>query len=103
MAETTLEMVEKIFLAPPTWITLAVIAIGFGLWTQRAGLVKVSRAVKPVVASGLGFEWFNQQIVNLTRRTAAALQSTQTGQLNWNIAGILAGLVIILLVLVRGA
>ena len=56
-----------------------------------------------MVASGLGFEWVNQQIVNLTKRTASMLQRTQTGQLNWNIAGILAGLVIILLILVRGA
>jgi len=30
------------------------------------------------------------------------LQVTQTGQLNWNILGILAGLVVLLLVLVRG-
>ncbi len=56
-----------------------------------------------MVTSGLGFEWVNQQIVNLTKRTAALLQRTQTGQLNWNIAGILAGLVLILLILVRGA
>ena len=30
--EGTLEMVSKIFLAPPTWIALGVIALGFGLW-----------------------------------------------------------------------
>jgi hypothetical protein len=56
-----------------------------------------------VVASGLGFEWINQQIVTLTSRTASRLQRTQTGQLNWNVAGILAGLVLILIILVRGA
>ena len=100
---STLGMVRKIFLAPPTWMALGVIVLGFGLWIARPVLVKWTRALKPVVASGLGFEWVNQQIVNLTRRTASALQLTQTGQLSWNIAGILVGLVIILLILVRGA
>ena len=96
-------MIEKILLAPPTWITLGVIALGFVLWIVRAKLAKLTQAIKPAIASGLGFEWVNQRIVNLTRRTASALQLTQTGQLNWNIAGILGGLVLILLILVRGA
>ena len=102
-AESTLGMVGKIFLAPPTWIALGVIAMGFGLWVERAALAKLTRALKPAVTSGLGFEWVNQRIVDLTKRTASTLQLTQTGQLNWNIAGILAGLVLILLILVRGA
>ncbi len=102
-SETTLGTIEKILLAPPTWITLGVIAIGFVLWIVRAKLEKLTQAIKPAIASGLGFEWVNQRIVNLTRRTASALQLTQTGQLNWNIAGILGGLVLILLILVRGA
>jgi hypothetical protein len=51
----------------------------------------------------LGFEWLNQRIVNLTRWAGSALQLTQTGQLNWNVAGILGGVVLILLILVGGA
>jgi NADH-quinone oxidoreductase subunit L len=101
--EGLLGMVGKIILAPPSWMALGVIAVGFGLWFARPALVKWTRALKPVVASGLGFEWINQRIVDLTRRTASLLQLTQTGQLNWNIAGILGGLVLLLLVLVRGA
>jgi NADH-quinone oxidoreductase subunit L len=101
--EGTLEMARKVFLAPPTWITLGVITLGFGSWIAHDVLVKCTRAIKPAVTSGLGFEWVNQQVVNLVRRTASLLQRTQTGQLNWNIAGILAGLVLILLILVGGA
>jgi NADH-quinone oxidoreductase subunit L len=101
--EGTLEMVRKIFLAPPTWMALGMIALGFGLWIAHGALAKSSQALKPPAVSGLGFEWVNQQIVNLTKRTASLLQRTQTGQLNWNIAGILAGLVLILLILVQGA
>jgi NADH-quinone oxidoreductase subunit L len=101
--ESTLEMFKEIFLAIPTWITLGIIALSVFIWVERKHLVKFTQAFKPVIAGGLGFEWINQQIVNLTQRTATALQRTQTGQLNWNIAGILAGLVIILIILVRGA
>ena len=75
----------------------------FGLWIKRAALLKLTRTLKPTIAAGLGFEWINQQVVNLTTRTASILQLSQTGQLNWNIAGILVGLLLILLVLVRGA
>jgi NADH-quinone oxidoreductase subunit L len=102
-AESTLGIVGKILSAPPTWIALGVIAVGFVLWIERAPLANLTQALKPAVTSGLGFEWVNQRIVDLTKRTASALQLTQTGQLNWNIAGILAGLVLILLILVRGA
>ena len=99
----TLEMVRKIFLAPPTWITLGFIALSFAIWAVRKNLMKLTRVLKPAIGSGLGFEWVNQQIVNLTQRAASVLQRTQTGQLNWNVAGILSGLVITLLILVRGA
>jgi NADH-quinone oxidoreductase subunit L len=101
--EGVLGMVGKIILAPPSWMALGAIAVGIGLWFARPSLVKWTRALKPAVASGLGFEWINQRIVDLTRRTASLLQLTQTGQLNWNIAGILAGLVLLLFILVRGA
>jgi NADH-quinone oxidoreductase subunit L len=99
----TLTMASKIFLAAPTWTALGVITLGAGLWIARGALGKWTHVFKPVVTSGLGFEWVNQRIVNMTKRTAAILQRTQTGQLNWNIAGILAGLVLILLILARGA
>jgi NADH-quinone oxidoreductase subunit L len=37
--------------------------------------------------------------VNLVRRSARGLRTTQTGQLSWNVAGIVAGLIVMLLVL----
>ena len=45
---------------------------------------------------GLGFEWLNLQIIRLTNSAAEALRKLQTGQLNWNVVGIIAGLVVIL-------
>jgi len=127
-AATTWQIVSEILTAVPTWITLAVIALGFGLWSLRARLVKIGAALpaktapaavpggrdaarkgsllatlKPVVSFGFGFDWVNDQIVKGTRRAASALQRTHTGQLNWNIAEIVTALLILLILLVRGS
>ncbi|MBP8001724.1 MAG: hypothetical protein KA314_07645 [Chloroflexi bacterium] len=40
--------------------------------------------------------------VNGVQGFAAAWQPTQTGQLNWNVAGIAIGLIVVLLVLLLG-
>jgi NADH-quinone oxidoreductase subunit L len=101
--ETISGMVGSLALAPATWIALGMIGLGILVWSLRDRLAKISLALKPAVTAGLGFEWINQRISDLTRGVATALQVTQTGQLNWNIAGILGGLVLILVILVRGA
>jgi NADH-quinone oxidoreductase subunit L len=98
----TLEIVRQVLLSPFTWITLGVIAVGFFAWIRRDLLARPARVLTPPLREGLGFDWLNRQVARLVDKTAALLQRTQTGQLNWNILGILAGLVILLLVLVRG-
>jgi NADH-quinone oxidoreductase subunit L len=98
----TLEIAQRVLFSPATWITMVVIAAGFAAWIWRGHLERLARFLQPSLQKGLGFEWLNRQVARLFDRTAAALQRTQTGQLNWNILGILAGLVILLLVLVRG-
>jgi NADH-quinone oxidoreductase subunit L len=102
-AESTWTIVRTVFLSLPTRITLGVIALSFVAWSLRDRMAGLVRTFKPVLARGLGFDWINDQVVALTRGAAAILQRTQTGQLNWNVAGILAGLVVILIILVRGA
>jgi NADH-quinone oxidoreductase subunit L len=98
-AQSTWRLVSQILVNPFTWLTLAVIGLGFGLWAARKPFARPARAFKPLAESGLGFEWLNTQIVSLTQRLAAFLQRFQTGQLNWNVAGILGGLILILLLL----
>jgi NADH-quinone oxidoreductase subunit L len=98
----TLALVGQIFLNPATWLTLAVIAIGFGLWVERKTFAPLTRVLKRALSSGLGFEWINDRIVNLTQSIARQFQRTQTGQLNWNVFAILGGLTVLLLVLVGG-
>lgn len=97
--EGTWALDGQIFLNPATWITLAVIGLGFGVWAARKYFVRPAIALKPLAESGLGFEWLNRQIVALTQSVATFLQRFQTGQLNWNVAGILGGLILILLLL----
>lgn len=48
------------------------------------------------------FLWLEQGIMRLMGWGTAFLRMTQTGQLNWNVAGIVGGLILVLLVLVIG-
>jgi hypothetical protein len=47
----------------------------------------------------LGFEQINQWVASSVQHLAAALCRTQTGQLNWNVAGIVGGLILLLSIL----
>jgi hypothetical protein len=53
-------------------------------------------------AAEFGLDRLNRQIVRLVRRTAEVLRNVQTGQLNWNMVGLVGGLVIVLAVLAWG-
>jgi NADH-quinone oxidoreductase subunit L len=103
---STPELFVEIFSAPATWLALLVIAIGLGLYLIRKSLVGVTDTLSPFTRfaqSGLGFEWLNQEVINLTKGLSTALRVTQTGQLNWNVVGIIGGLGILLTILIGGA
>jgi len=100
--ENTWTLAGLIFLNPATWITLAVIALGFGLWAGRKYFISLAQTLKRLAESELGFDWINRQVVRLTQNVAASLQRMQTGQLNWNVVGILGGLIVVLFVLLGG-
>jgi NADH-quinone oxidoreductase subunit L len=100
--EETLTIVSNIFTAPATWITLAFILLSGAVWFGRSKLITLERVFKPILEHDFGFEWLQSQIINLVQRSATLLQRTQTGQLNWNVAGILIGLLVILIILAGG-
>lgn len=100
------EMLLRIASEPATWLALGVIALGIAAWLLRgrlAGLTPALSGFGRAAANGFGAETLNRGAVALTQRAAAALQVTQTGQLNWNVLGIMAALVVVLLVLAGAA
>ncbi len=97
------EMSLEIFTAIATIFALAVVIVGLAAWWWRDNLTGIAKALQPVAQAArhdFGFEWLNTQIVNLTQSLAEASRATQTGQLNWNVAGIVGGLVIVLSIIV---
>lgn len=103
---STLETAIEIVSTPATWLVLGVVAVGIGLWVIRRGLNWLIKAIQPLASfaeNGLGFEWLNAQIINLIRGSASTLQTTQTGLLNLNMVGIVAGLIVVLIILVWGS
>ena len=104
-SESTLAFVLKIITAPATWVALGIVAIGLAFWMIRDKLTVLEKALKPLgvwAEKSFGFEWINQQIIRNTQLIAEGLRRTQTGQLNWNVVGIVGGLVIVLFVLIWG-
>lgn len=87
-----------------TLITLSVTLVGIGAWWWRV------RHEHPAEISGrtpLVIRWvesaFNQSaagVASVTMSAAGLLQKTQTGQLNWNIVGIVMALITLLAIVV---
>ena len=103
--ESTLELVSAILSAPATWFALLVVALGLGLsWVRARGFVLFGGSwLKPFVDTSFGFEWVNHYFVKGVSRFAERLRATQTGELNWNIFGIISALLVVLVVLWMGA
>jgi NADH-quinone oxidoreductase subunit L len=99
------EMAGEIFSAPLTWIALVVIAAGMGLYAlslRQPALGKPFAWLAWAAEHSFGFEWINTQTVRLTQATAELLRQTQTGKLNWNVFGVIAGLTVVLVVMLLG-
>jgi NADH-quinone oxidoreductase subunit L len=100
---STLKILEEVVLDPYTLLALTVIALGLLLWVWRkhlAGLVESLQGLGDFIGGGFGFESINRGIVNGVQNFAEALRATQTGQINWNVFYILAGLVLLVIILV---
>jgi NADH-quinone oxidoreductase subunit L len=96
------EMALTILRAWPTWLALAVVALGLAAWWWRDRLTSVTQRLRflaHAAAADFGFAWLNRIIVLGVRGAAKALSITQTGQLNLNVLGIVGGLVIVLAIL----
>jgi hypothetical protein len=59
--------------------------------------------LQPFVDTSFGFDSVNNTVVRGVSNIAERLRATQTGELNWNILGILGGLLFVLAILWLGA
>jgi NADH-quinone oxidoreductase subunit L len=102
---TTLSVLEEVILAPATLVALGALLLGVLLWVLRplmGPLVRDLKFVSWAASSSFGFEAVNRGLVQVTQRLAEKLRDSQTGLLNWNLAGILVGLAVLLAVLGLG-
>ncbi|HVO70558.1 MAG TPA: proton-conducting transporter membrane subunit, partial [Aggregatilineaceae bacterium] len=100
--EGTLPLVVEILTSPATWLGVAVVLVGVALWYGRAQLRWLAAGLNPIgeaAAADFGFEWLNRRVVSLVRGMSELLSQTQTGQLNWNLAGIVLGLILVVVFL----
>lgn len=104
-AESTAHILGTIATAPATLVALAVIAAGLLAWSWRSSLAGLAGPLAPIgwaAERNFGFEAINRAIVRSTQQTAETLRVTQNGVLNWNILGILAGMIAVLAFLASG-
>jgi len=97
--EATGHLLMKIITAPATWLALGVIALGLAAWHFRAQLAFLESMfgwLGKLAGNSFGFEEINTWTVRVTQDSANSLSSLQTGKVNWNILGIIGGLVVIL-------
>ena len=105
LSESTIEILIELLRAPSTWITLLVIVAGAGAWLslrQRPKSTEQSPATR-FVQGGLGFEAVNRSIVRAANGLSAAVRITQTGQLQWNLLGLVGALILFLCLMAIGA
>jgi NADH-quinone oxidoreductase subunit L len=103
--ESLAHILEAILSAPATWFTLLIVFVGLGLsWLRARGYRLFGGGwLNPFVETSFGFESLNRLIVRSTYKFAEQLSLTQTGELNWNILGIVSALLMVLIVLWLGA
>jgi NADH-quinone oxidoreductase subunit L len=103
--ESLTHLIQAILAAPATWLTLVIVGVGLGIsWLRARGYRLFGGGwLNPFVEASFGFEFINRLIVRGTYKLAEQLSITQTGELNWNILGILSALLAVLLVLWLGA
>jgi NADH-quinone oxidoreductase subunit L len=100
------DLALQLFTSKATYLALGVVALGLLIGWQRerlAWLGSLFRIPSGWAKDSFGFEWINRRVSAAVRGSADILSYTQTGQLNWNVAGILLGLVILLMVMVLGS
>jgi len=100
--ESTLHMMEALLSALATWFALLIVAASLTLFFilgRKFALSKNPAWLDALNETSFGFESLNHGVVRGVNFIAEKLRFTQSGELNWNILGIMGGLLVVLLVL----
>ena len=98
-AQGTSQWAQEVLAAPVTWAVMAVVLAGLGLWWLRSRMEPITRTPLPLaraLGAGLGFDYLNDRFAAATLGAASGLRRLQTGQLSWNVMGMLLALVALL-------
>ncbi len=98
---TLSSFIIETFQTPVVWISLAAFIIGVGLFMirKRYAANKVGDRTVIVARQGYGFDSFYGWIIRCLRGFAVRFRKTHTGDLNYNIAGIALGFLLLLIIL----
>ena len=98
---TLSSFISETFQTPVVWISLAAFIIGVGLFMirKRYAANKVGDRTVIVARQGYGFDTFYGWIIRCLRGFAVRFRKTHTGDLNYNIAGIALGFLLLLIIL----
>lgn len=100
--ESTLHMMETLLSAPLTWFALLIVGLSLTLFFvlgRKFALSQNPAWLDALTETSFGFESLNHNVVRGVNFIAEKLRFTQSGELNWNILGIIGGLLAVLLVL----
>ena len=95
----------SVLVSPYSYLTMVVIIVaiyGFFRIKKMKGLIHEFRGIIGFAENGLGFEQLNKVFITPTIWLAEGLRYTQTGLLNWNILGILLGLLFLISAILLG-
>ncbi len=98
-------LIEEVLFAPATYVALGVVMLGLAIsWMVRKQATgPVPEALEVLSRESFGLDWLNRQIAKVTLRSASILQKTQTGEMNWNVVGIIGALALVLGILLWSA
>lgn len=98
---TLSSFIIETFETPVVWISLLAFLIGLGLFRIRKPYAANTFGDRTVVVArqGYGFDRFYGWIILSLRRFASLFRRTQTGDLNYNIAGIALGFLLLIIIL----
>jgi NADH-quinone oxidoreductase subunit L len=100
---STVQTAEDVIASPLMPVALLTVALGVAAWWWRARwMLARLPVIDSLVRHEFGSEWVVQVVADAVRRMAVACSRLQSGQLNWNVAGIVGGLLAVILLLVSG-